>query len=119
MKECKKYEVFRFATGMLLMFLLLWLTISAPLVNARQQQLDVSELAAQESGNGEEENFAGNCSPATEERTETSPTLSEEYIHESRQHIYETNLYLQHAMAADADGYRIPVSELLSPPPEA
>lgn len=118
MKEHNKYEVFRCLTGIFFIFLLLWLTVSAPLVNASQQQIVMSELAEQEAGADQAEKFAGNNTPSTEERTESPPTFSEEYIHESRSNIYEIESFLQHGLAAAANGYRTPASELLSPPPE-
>ena len=115
--------IVRLASGIFMMLVLLWLTVSTPFVTSFQKQMAEREKSAQKSSSGScEENNTSNCNPfanTTEEKTETgSINFSEEYLH----HHDETNHTLDDLLKHDNCGHTALYiafhGELLSPPPE-
>lgn len=107
------------AIGMILA--LLWLTISAPFVQAAQQELAAYQLSSERSapsGTGEEEN-ASPFGNATEEKAPSSSTFSEEYLHDHHCDEHSFSIALQYNKHGDAGTYIAFHGELLVPPPNA
>lgn len=98
---------------------LLWLTVSAPFVQAAQQALAAYELAADSSlpvGTGDEEN-SNPFGSATEEKAPSSTNFSEEYLHDHHTGDHAFMITLQYNKQADARTYIAFHGELLVPPP--
>lgn len=107
------------ALGMILA--LLWLTISAPFVQAAQKELAAFQKSCDSSvppGGGEDENTSpfGN---ATEEKAPSSSTFSEEYLHDHHSDEHSFSIALQYNKHGDAGTYIAFHGELLVPPPNA
>jgi hypothetical protein len=116
-KRPQPYRILNKISAMAMIFALLWLTVSAPFVNAAAQQLDQIEHSdtCQSPVSGEEEATPplGNT---TEEKA-GSTSLSEEYLHghDKNEHIF-SSASLQH-ISEHADTYNAFHGELLVPPP--
>lgn len=103
-------HIFVLPASSLMILMLLWLTVSAPFVNASRQ-----EKAKQE----KKMNTASPLAGAEEEKAPSSPTTANEYLHENEelQHpaVHITSAYKSH----QPDLYLAFHGELVSPPPEA
>ena len=115
----------RWASGIFMMLVLLWLTVSAPFVTSFQMQVAEREKAMHKdcgsSCKEKEETTA--CNPfanTTEEKTEssTSITFSEEYLHDHYETIHTLDDLLKHDNCGHSALYIAFHGELLSPPPE-
>ena len=107
------------AAGMILA--LLWLTVSAPFVQAAQQELAAFHQSADSpcpSGSCDDENSSpfGN---ATEEKAPSSTNFSEEYLHDHHTGDHAVFISLQYNKHGDAGTYIAFHGELLVPPPNA
>lgn len=121
MKVSTSHILFRWASGIFMMLVLVWLTVSTPFVNGFQQQLVEREYCDCDHHTDPE---AAECNPfanTTEEKTESSKSLnfSEEYLHEYNETIHTLDDLLKHANAGHCDLYLAFHGELISPPPEA
>ena len=97
---------------------LLWLTISAPFVNAAQQQLAKQEKVSQSNAPlaATEEDNSNPFGNNTEEKAPTN-TLSEEYIHDHHSDYYFFSLASQFHKGEDAGIYIAFHGEVIVPPP--
>ena len=116
-----KYRLFQWVSGIFLMLMLLWLTISAPFIADNQLKLAGSENSsrqpdpASENDAADWNSFANNT---TEEKTESGTGFSE-YLHEADEFVHCLPGYLRHNCAHASSLYIAFHGELLSPPPEA
>ena len=124
MKENSTYVLVRWASGIFMMLVLLWLTVSTPFVTSFQMQMAASEKASQEKNPKDcKEKKASECNPfanTTEEKTESgSITFSEEYLHDHYELIHTLDDLLKHDNCGHSALYIAFHGELLSPPPES
>lgn len=121
-KDQTLYRRLQCLSSLTMLLVLLWLTVSAPFVNAAQMGLDnlggslemVDASEAEDPGSGNFNPF-GN---GTEEKAPNGSTgMGEEYLHHSEELLYAANLSLQHFRALAAREYTAFHGELLCPPP--
>jgi len=110
------YSLFSKVSAILMVFALLWLTVSTPFVFASQQKAaEFHKMADAGTPVGEEEsNPFGN---STEEKAPTGVSLSEEYLHDHHSSDYYFMLASQFHKFEDADIYVAFHGEMLVPPP--
>lgn len=120
-KRHKLYSIFQLSSAVLMIALLCWLTISTPFVYASQQELAKQGKMVNTSGSnaGSEEENGNPFGNNTEEKTPSSSSFSEEYLHSY--HItahFHTVISMYHKLE-NADTYIAFHGELLVPPPNA
>jgi hypothetical protein len=121
-KNRKPYTIFQLCSAVFMMLALVWLTISAPVVFACQQELakqgQTAKAPAPLADNEEETgNPFGNN---TEEKApNTSSSFSEEYLHDHHIHDHFFSISLQYHKCENAGTYIAYHGELLVPPPNA
>jgi hypothetical protein len=117
-KGQKTYSLFSKASAILMVFALLWLTVSTPFVFASQQKTAENHKMANADNdiplNEEESNPFGN---STEEKAPTGVSLSEEYLHDHHSSNYYFILASQFHKFEDAGIYVAFHGEMLVPPP--
>jgi hypothetical protein len=126
MKGYSRNILVRWASGIFMMLVLLWLTVSTPFVNAFQMQIAEREQALHKdckSSCKEKEEAASECNPfanTTEEKTESSASISfsEEFLHDHHEQLTNLDDILEHAKCGHSALYIAFHGELLSPPPE-
>lgn len=115
----KKYNRVQLASALLMIAALLWLTISAPFINAAQQEL--AKLDKISNTNyplaGSEEETANPFSNNTEEKAPGS-SFSEEYIHNHHVADHFFSVASQFHKCEDAGIYIAFHGELIVPPPD-
>ena len=118
----KKYSLFQLISAVLMILALLWLTVSAPFVQASQQALaehvatSSSDIAIPISDSDDENSnpFGNN----TEEKAPTSSSsFSEEYLHDSHKSDYLFSIISRYHKCENAATYVAFHGELLVPPP--
>lgn len=125
MKGTVRDMMVRWVSGIFMMLVLLWLTVSAPFVISFQMQMAEREMA-QHKDCGEkcnEKDATAECNPfanTTEEKTESSTSFgfSEEYLHDHYEIIHTLDDLLKHDNCGHSALYIAFHGELLSPPPE-
>jgi hypothetical protein len=119
MKGQPLYRVFNKVSALAMILALLWLTISAPFVNAAAQAQACLDNDTHSSipANSNDEEAATPLGNATEEKAGNSTNLSEEYLHghDKGEHFFSI-ASLQHK-CEHADTYNAFHGELLVPPP--
>lgn len=124
MKGNSTQILIRWTSGIFMMLVLVWLTVSTPFVNAFQMKMaDREAQLHKDCGDSCKGASNSDCNPfanTTEEKTESSASLtfSEEYLHEHHEHLTTLDDILQHARHGHSDLYIAFHGELLSPPPE-
>jgi hypothetical protein len=100
---------------------LLWLTISAPFVIAAQQDLVKQEKTVNANSPlaGNEEETANPFANTTEEKSPSSSSFSEEYLHDHHKADYFFSIVSQYYKCEDSGTYVAYHGELLVPPPNA
>jgi hypothetical protein len=117
MRRTKKiYNFFHLLSAVGMILALLWLTVSAPFVQESQQKLAKQEQTSNSSSpcSEEESNPFGN---STEEKTPSSTSFSEEYLHDTHA---STHLFIAATpdhLTQDDGTYIAFHGELLVPPP--
>ena len=99
---------------------LVWLTVSAPVVNAANQRINQDQSGVQTTDLADTEDSG--CNPFgnnTEEKSPTSVGFNEEYLHHHEDALNAANLSLQHFRALAAREYVAFHGEMLCPPPNA
>lgn len=113
----------RRVSGIFMMLVLLWLTVSTPIVTAFQIQVAEYEKEMKKNAKACNDKDNSNCNPfanTTEEKTESgSITFSEEYLHDHFEIIHTQDDLLKHDNSGHSALYIAYHGELLSPPPEA
>jgi hypothetical protein len=118
--KSKKYKASKVLPVIFMMMSLLWLTVSAPFVYAGQKEIAKQQI--KKTSTPLSENEQENSNPfgnSTEEKTFSSNSFSEEYLHDHdvTDHFYSSgSLYNKHD---DAEDYIAFHGELLVPPPNA
>jgi hypothetical protein len=98
-------------------FALLWLTISAPFVQASQKYFDRYHSDTRSLTDKAEEDSTNPFGNNTEEKAPSSTNFSEEYLHDDEEsHDFGINVSLLHH-SQDAGTYIAYHGELLVPPP--
>lgn len=124
MKGNLKYILIRWASGIFMMLMLVWLTVSTPFVTSFQIQIAEQEKETQKNTAAAcTDKDAPDCNPfanTTEEKTESgSLTFSEEYLHDHHHEIIHTlDDLLKHDNCGHSALYIAFHGELLTPPPE-
>jgi hypothetical protein len=123
MKGNLQYILVRWISGIFLMLVLVWLTVSTPFVTSFQIQIAAQEKETQKNTNAAcTDEDAPGCNPfanTTEEKTESgSITFSEEYLHDHYEIIHTLDDLLKHDNCGHSALYIAFHGELLSPPPE-
>ena len=115
----KKYSPLQQASAVFMILALLWLTISAPFVIAAQQDLVKQEKTVNANSPlaGNEEETANPFGNTTEEKSPSSSSFSEEYLHDHHQSEYLFSIASKFHKCEDADTYVAYHGELLVPPP--
>ncbi|MGZ8509189.1 MAG: hypothetical protein ACXWWA_02385 [Chitinophagaceae bacterium] len=120
MKRSRKiYNPFHLLSAVFMILALLWLTISVPFVYASQQEF--AKLAKMENSGspltGNEEETANPFGNTTEEKSPSSSSFSEEFLHD--QHSTDCLFYIvqQHHKCENAGTYIAFHGELIVPPP--
>lgn len=119
-RKQKKYKAKKVFPVIFMMLALLWLTVSAPFVYAGQQQIAKQQM--EKSGSPLSENEEGSANPfgnSTEEKTPSSSTFSEEYLHDHHVTDHFCLSGSQYRKCDDAEDYIAYHGELLVPPPNA
>jgi hypothetical protein len=114
------YSILQKMSAIFMVITLLWLTVSAPVVQACQQKLDNQSQNANSqsplSGNEEESNpFGGK----TEGKTTVSNSFSEEFLHDYHLPSYLLTISSLYHKCENDGTYTAFHGELLVPPPNA
>jgi hypothetical protein len=117
----KKYSPLQHLSAVFMILALLWLTISAPFVIAAQQELTKQDKTANAGFPlaGNEEETANPFGNTTEEKSPSSSSFSEEYLHDHHKADYFFSIISRYHKCDDADTYIAYHGELLVPPPNA
>ena len=125
MKGYPKNILLSWFSGIFMMLVLVWLTVSAPFVTSFQMQMAEREQALHKDCDGgcNEKDATTECNPfanTTEEKTESTSSLSfsEEYLHDHYEIIHTIDDLLRHDNCGHSALYIAFHGELLSPPPE-
>jgi len=122
MKRSRKiYNPFHLLSAVFMILALLWLTISVPFVYASQQEF-AKQDKMENSGSplsGNEEEAANPFGNTTEEKSPSSSSFSEEYLHDHHKADYFFSIASQYHKCEDADTYHAFHGELIVPPPNA
>lgn len=113
------YSVSQLFSAVIMIVALAWLTVSTPFVYASQQEL-AKQHKMEKAGSplaGTEEESSKPGGKNTEEKTQGSTSLSEEYLHNNPKSDYFFTLSLQYQKCENADIYIAFHGELLVPPP--
>lgn len=120
MKRSRKiYSVFQLFSAVVMILALIWLTVSAPFVLASQQE-QAKQHKMEKAGSahaGSEEEAANPFGNSTEEKTGSSTSLSEEYLHNNHKTDLLFSISLQYHNCENAGTYIAFHGELLVPPP--
>lgn len=116
----KTYSLFQLTSAVVMIVALLWLTVSAPFVNAAQQELSkVAKMLNTDDSLCNDEESSNTVNNNTEEKKPSSNnSVSEEYLHS---HYYNESLFTivsQRHVSKNADEYIAYHGELDSPPPD-
>ena len=111
------YSYYKKVAAVLMIFALLWLTISAPFV-LRSQQLFSQDSEIEAPFAGSEEESSNPFGNSEEKSSKTSTTFSEEYMHDHYKSAYLFFIALQGHNSESNNLYTSHLVELLSPPPE-
>lgn len=111
----KKYNFFRSGSSIFMMVALLWLTISVPFVYASQQKIAAYSKSINAGANDEES--SNPFSNTTEEKTPSTSSLSEEYLHDHPETGCFFSVILQSYKCEEHGTYNAFHGELLVPPP--
>ena len=118
-KQLQSYNLLHRVSAVMMIFALCWLTVSAPFVFERQQEIakqNNSTLTNLPLATAEEE--ANPFSGSTEEKApKTLNSVSEEYLHDSHRSEYLFSLGSQFHKGENAGTYVAYHGELLVPPP--
>ncbi|MFN4312768.1 MAG: hypothetical protein ACK4E0_00650 [Chitinophagaceae bacterium] len=118
-KRKSPYRVFQKVSSLLMIMALVWLTVSAPVVNAANQSLKKGDTAMQITDLADADDSS--CNPFGNNTEEKAPngssSFNEEYLHHSDELLHAANLALQHYRALAAREYVAFHGELLCPPP--
>lgn len=116
--EVISYRPLQVLSSIVMMFMLAWLTVSVPFVNAAKQGITCS-FETVDSSNADD--TGSGCNPFGNNTEEKAPNgsngLGEEYLHHSDDLLHAANLSLQHFRALAAREYTAFHGELLCPPP--
>ena len=119
-RKLKKYKANKVFPVIFMMMALLWLTVRTPFVYDGQKQIAKQQI--EKSGSPLSENDEESSNPfgnSTEEKTPSSSTFSEEYLHD---HHVTDHFFIsrsQYHKCDDAEAYISYHGELLVPPPNA
>ncbi len=111
----KKYNFFKSSSSVFMMVALLWLTISVPFVYASQQK--IAEHSRSLNTGANEEESSKPFSNTTEEKTPSTSSLSEEYLHDHPVTDCFFSVILQSYKCEEHGTYNAFHGELLVPPP--
>jgi hypothetical protein len=118
-KTKRKYSLVQQGSAIFMILALLWLTVSIPFVYENQQQQALHNQMANPdsplSGNEEETNPFSNT---TEEKTPSSTSFSEEYLHDHHIEDHFFSIAPTRYKCENADTYIAFHGELLVPPPD-
>lgn len=120
-KKCKIYTVFQMFSAVVMILVLVWFTVSTPFVYAGQQQL-AKQYKLIDSGSpitDSEEETSNPFGNNTEEKTPSTSSFSEEYLHNNHKTDYFFFVSQQYQKCANAGTYIAFHGELLVPPPNA
>ncbi len=98
---------------------LLWLTVSAPFVQAAQQQAALTAMTGGDGSLPADEDAANPYGNNTEEKAPSGTSFSEEFLHDHHPHHFIGEESLQHFGSGNDDLYTAYHGELLVPPPNA
>lgn len=115
------YNMLHKISGVCMILMLLWLTLSAPFVLAAKQELaklahKAFTLSAMAGCEEEPSNPYGNN---TEEKAPSANSLAEEFLHDSDKADQFTSLILRSHLLENFDTYHAFHGEQLVPPPDA
>lgn len=117
-KRKKTYNLFQLSSAVLMILALLWLTVSAPFVQASEKALaEITSTSTADTSSGDDDcsNPFGNN---TEEKAPTNGnSFSEEYLHDNHKSDYLIAIISQFHKCEDAGTYVAFHGELLVPPP--
>lgn len=121
MKKGKKtYTVFQLSSAVLMLFALLWLTISTPFVYAAQQELAKhTKVTHTEDSPCEDDETSNSIGNTTEEKKPSgNNSLSEEYLHHHHSEESFFTIISQTHTSKNAGIYVAYHGELDAPPPD-
>ena len=116
------FNSFHIGSAIFLVATLLWLTVSTPFVFASQQyQIEQNKLAQShhDAPPSDEEETSNPFGNTTEEKTPSTSSLTEEYLHDHHTMDYFGSAEANYPASEDADTYIAFHGELLVPPPNA
>ena len=117
-KRNKIYSVFQLGSAVVMILALLWLTVSAPFVQASQQALAEQTATASDNNSGCDDDNSNPFGNNTEEKAPTSSnSFSEEYLHDNHKSDYLVLIISQYRKCENAGTYVAFHGELLVPPP--
>ena len=119
MTHKKYYTVFNKISSIFLILVLAWLTVSIPFVYAAQQKAELAQGADTGSGKNNVQDNKDPFANTTEEKTVSSTTVSEEYIHHMDLPVHPWIVIASQHLPHISPLYIAFHGELLSPPPEA
>ncbi len=119
-KRNKIYTVFQLGSAVVMILALLWLTVSAPFVQASQQALAEQTATTADDVNSCDQDNSNPFGNNTEEKAPTSSnSFSEEYLHDNHKSEYLIAITSQYRKCENAGTYVAFHGELLVPPPNA
>ena len=122
MKANQLYSTREKAWGILMIFALLWLTISLPFVMEAKENLAIQSLISIPLNDMPVENCEDTTNPlsnSVEEKAPGNASILEEYLHHTHVLLHAYNPELSHIDKHSSDLYCAFHGELLSPPPES
>jgi hypothetical protein len=108
----------RYISSIFMMLVLAWLTISIPFVYLAQEKIDAQSKSTASSAVNTEEESNNPFANTTEEKTPSSNSLSEEYIHEQHSIEHFQTEFSREYKIEHFSTYIAFYGELLSPPPD-
>lgn len=121
MKDNTAYHFNHKVSAACMVIMLLWLTVSAPFVQAAQQERAKHELKSCKTSPlaGSEEESTDPYGNNTEEKAPSSTSLAEEFLHDNDRGDMFSQLVLRSHALENADTYHAYHVEQLVPPPDA
>lgn len=116
-----KYSIVKKISAVLMVLALLWLTVSLPFVFASQQEFAKQGLshvnapldAAEDEADGNANPYGNN----TEEKSPSTTSVSEEYLHDHHKSDYFFSIISRTHKCENADAYTAYHGEVQVPPP--
>jgi hypothetical protein len=119
MKNKRTYTIFQLGSAVFMILALLWLTVSTPFVYASQQKQAQHDRSMNNGSplTGNEEETSGCFGNSSEEKTPSSTSFSEEYLHDHHSSEHFFSIASRYHKCENADTYVAFHGDIHVPPP--